>query len=148
MSRRAFESDTWATLELMPYALRYRLDRAGVKLSLAAWQTLSRDERLALCEHPVTTLADRDSLRVRCFALAARGTHPARPLDPAPDPPPWRGPAAFALARDRLAALGHPLPRDRWEALDDEAAYVLWRLADHAKDDGRLLAAARELGLP
>ena len=147
MTRFAFEDDTYATLDFMPYAARYRLDRAGVKLSLAAWQALPLAERAALCAHPVDADDDRASLRARCLQLGERVGHPAKELAPAPDPPPWRALDAFTRVAARFEALGRGLPRVRWEALDDEAAYTLWRLADPAKDDGRFAALAREVGL-
>ncbi len=143
MARFAFEEETWATLEFMPFALRYRLDRAGVKLPLAAWQKLPHDERVALCEHPVETPEQRDALRAQCTALGARSGHPAKAIEPSPEPPPWRSYEAFERVRARL---GHLL-RVRWEALSDERAYVLWRLSDPTKDEARFTAAAREFGL-
>ena len=144
MARYAFEEETYGTLEFMPFALRYRLDRAGVKLSLAAWQQLPHDERIALCEHPVDAPADRDALRARCLAHGERTGSPAKAIEPSPEPPPWRSYDAFEQVRSRLGRL----MRLRWEALDDEQAYVLWRLADPSKDADRFAAAAREFKLP
>jgi hypothetical protein len=147
MARFAFEDETFATLALMPFAVRYRLDRVGLKLSLAAWQELPVDERLALCEHPVDTDADRSTFYARCVRDADAAGFPAKPLAPATDPPPWRSDDAFAKVAARAEALGRSPARARWEALADEEAYVLWRLADPTKDEARFAAAAREFGL-
>jgi len=147
MTRFAFEDETWATLALMPFAVRYRLDRVGLKLSLAAWQTLPVDERLALCEHAVDTDAARTTFRARCVRDAEAAGAPAKALTPATDPPPWRSHEAFTRVAARAEALRGRPSRVRWEALADEAAYVLWRLADPTKDEARFAAAARELWL-
>ena len=39
-------------LALMPRSLRDKLDRVGIKLHLAQWQLLSREERQRLVEQP------------------------------------------------------------------------------------------------
>lgn len=147
MTRFAFEDETFATLALMPFAVRYRLDRVGLKLSLAAWQALPLDERVALCEHPVDADTDRATFLARCVRDAELAGSPAKALAAATDPPPWRSLEAFAQVAARAEALGRRPSRVRWEALADEAAYVLWRLADPTKDEARFAAAARELGL-
>lgn len=147
MTRFAFEDETFATLALMPFAVRYRLDRVGLKLSLAAWHELPVDERLALCEHPVDSADDRAAFRARCMRDADATSAPAKPLAPATDPPPWRSLEAFTQVAARAEALGRRPARVRWEALADEQAYVLWRLADPTKDEARFAAAAREFGL-
>jgi len=147
MARFTFEEETWATLEFMPFALRYRLDRAGVKLPLAAWQKLPHDERVALCEHPVGSLEQRDALRARCLAHGEHTGAPAKAVDPSPDPPPWRSDDAYSRVAARSLALGPTPSRARWEALSEEQAYVLWRLADPTKDEARFTAAAREFGI-
>lgn len=147
MARLPFEDETYATLEFMPFAVRYRLDRVGLKLSLAAWQELPVAERHALCEHPVDTDDARADFLARCIRDAAATSAPAKPIAPVTDPPPWRTFEAFTRVVARFESFGRIPMRVRWEALPDESAYVLWRLADPTRDVDRFAAAARAFGL-
>ena len=62
------------SLELMSRAVRDKLDRVGIKLHLAEWQRLTRDERLRLRDQPCDGSAEieryradlEEMVRVRC----------------------------------------------------------------------------------
>jgi hypothetical protein len=145
MAGTFFDEDEGLSLEYMPLTMRYRLDRAGVKLSLKAWQALPYETRRALCEHPVDTEALRETLRTRCVAIGEQTGVPATFIQPAEDPPPWRTHGACDRVLTRAEATGTSFARAQWEALSDEHAYILWRLADPAKDGARFVAALRAL---
>jgi hypothetical protein len=143
----AFETEIDAALTFMPLALRYRLDRAGLKASLAAWQALSPAQRRRLLDAPASTDAD-----VAAFALALRsaltevGHHPTS-LPPLPSPPPWRESAALDAASAWAGELGLPFDRTRWAALDDVQRYALYRLSTSRKSPDAFRAALGELRL-
>lgn len=64
----AFESDFVATLGCVPMAVRFKLDRCGVKLTLREWSRLTTDHRqellLAACHSENETTAYRTMLLV------------------------------------------------------------------------------------
>ena len=119
--RFAFEGTTNETLEYMPLDVRRKLDLAGRKLGLAAWQALSLEDRRALCEaDELADLVDR----------LAPGTPSIPPSAP------WREPEAATSVPRRAG-----FPAERWPALDDAARYALWKVSDTTK----LAAAVAEL---
>ena len=80
-----FESDVYATLELVPMSVRRKLDLAGVKLHLNQWQALSRTERLVVSHFPADSPEEREVLSAflaeavnRCGCGGLSTTAPAR----------------------------------------------------------------------
>lgn len=143
--RAALGSD----LEFIPLDVRYRLDIAGVKLSLAAWQSLDLEERAALCVRPVSTADEIAEFASRVERLAASHNHTTSRLEPAPSPRPWAGESAFATVSARATELTRrTLDAARWSALDDEQRYVLTKTADQAKRPERFIEAFEEIVAP
>lgn len=126
-------------LELIPLAVRRKLDVAAVKIGLEAWQSLERWQRRILCEMPVDDGPEREEYRQVVVGLLGGR---ASPLPPAREE--WRD---FASLSGRIAARGLTLTRERFDSLDDEARYALHKLSDPRRDPSRLTAAFLELGL-
>ena len=142
----SFDRDAHEALDLLPFAVRRRLDLAGVKLSLQGWQALPLDDRRALRDARVETDAEVAVFAARLQTAAARHQISLSPLPDLPATPPWRSTAVPAPLRARIEALGAALDDETWAALDDEDRYALFRLAEKKRDPGRLEAALRELG--
>jgi hypothetical protein len=137
--RFAFEGDLDRTLEFIPIAVRRKLDLAGLKLSLAAWNRMTRAEKLAVCNLPVDGDGDLEVYREALAGFAERAGDPAAPLPGGPvDPRTWR---------DLPEPLAGRVDPGRWSNLSDEARYVVARLCDPRKSKEKLEAALRELGL-
>ncbi len=144
--RFAFEGDDMhVSLSCVPTAVRRKLDLAALKISLAGWQALSREERLALCHLPVDTPEDLDVYREVLRGFAARAGVPLKPLVPA-DPASWTATAVIARLRDRLGS-DAVIDEARVKALDEEERYTLVKLAAPEREPDKLLTAARELGV-
>jgi len=60
--RFEFEKDVYETFDLVPMAVRRKLDLLGLKLHLKQWQSLSRPERLIVCHFPVDCAEEIDVL--------------------------------------------------------------------------------------
>ena len=60
--RFEFEKDVYESLDLVPMAVRRKLDLLGLKLHLKQWQSLSRSERLVVCHFPVGSAEEMDVL--------------------------------------------------------------------------------------
>lgn len=141
----AFEAELYDTLEFMPLPMRYRLDVAGVKLSLAAWQLLARDEREALCAHPVASPSELALFVARVTQGAAAVGRPVSALAPETVPPSWSRDDARDAVIARAHSLGVRLDGARWAALSDLQRYALAKVSAPGKRDDRFLAALAEL---
>jgi hypothetical protein len=137
--RFAFEEDLHRTLEFIPIAVRRKLDLAGLKLSLAAWNRFIRAEKLAVCHLPVDGEGDLEVYREALTGFAARAGEPVAELPEGPlHPRSWR---------ELPPSLEGRIDPDRWSQLSDEARYVVVKLTDPRKRKEKLEWALRELGL-
>ncbi|HEU4536550.1 MAG TPA: nitrate reductase associated protein [Polyangiaceae bacterium] len=143
----AFETEIDAALTYMPLALRYRLDRAGLKASLAAWQALPPDRRRRLLDAPAASDADVAAFALALHEALAEAGHAPSALPPLPSPPPWRAPAALDAALAWAGELGLPFAPARWNTLDDLRRYALYRLSASRKSPDAFRAALGEFGL-
>jgi hypothetical protein len=141
-----FEDEVHQSLSCVPMAVRRKLDRVGVKISLAQWQQLGRGERLAICHLPVADAAECDAVRIfideavrnRCGV----GTKelPAE-IRRAAEPP--ANPSATLV--ERAGALGVALGQADWDRLDADERYALIKLGGGAEPSHNLPAALHEL---
>lgn len=71
----AFENDFVRSLRCVPMAVRLKLDRSGVKLTLRQWSRFTRDDRHNLLEARCSTPAEVAAYRQRLIDLVAQRTH-------------------------------------------------------------------------
>lgn len=112
---------------LVPMAGRRALDRAGLKLSLRAWQGLSLPVR-----EMVVRLGEEGEVDVERVRWLLEGADPApEPIDALPDPAPDAVPPDLraALAPDRA------LTDEQWRALTPLGRYVLASYARRGRLD-------------
>jgi hypothetical protein len=145
----AFESDFVATLRCIPMAVRFKLDRCGIKLSLRQWSRFTADDRRGLlmrrCVDKAETAAYRDAL---IALVAVRANEIARPLA---EPPcgRWREirrvPSPVIVYAGEL---GVRAPNeDEWAALTTLQRFALIKLSRDNHDNLNFLPALREFGL-
>ena len=127
------EADT--ELTLLPMASRRALDAAGLKLSLASYQTLAHADRRELVKLGAAETVDVAAVRV----LVARASgEPAKQLPRVVEPPDLPEALVEALAPERtLSQLG-------WRALSPLDRYVLDKLQRNGKTE-RLRVAFDEI---
>jgi hypothetical protein len=141
-----FEDEMHHNLACVPMAVRRKLDRVGVKVSLEQWQALARHERLAVCHLP--TGSDDECEAVRTFveeSVKARAGTATKPLSDeikrSADPP--AAPPARLIENARAA--GVTLSQPIWDRLDADARYALIKLGGGADQSHNFVAALREL---
>jgi hypothetical protein len=146
--RFAFEGAVHETLDTVPIAVRRKLDLASIRISLFGWRALPWEDRLSLCHLPVDTAEDVAVYREVLMRFTART---GIPVDRLPRAPGGRRAWSLTEVLSRLdvqlgteEALG--IDRRRLASLSDEERYALFKLADPARDPGRLRAALLELG--
>ncbi|MGD0073919.1 MAG: nitrate reductase associated protein [Candidatus Binataceae bacterium] len=129
-----FEHDIYETLDLVPMAVRRKLDHIGIKVGLEQWRMLSRGERLAICHLPVNLEEECEALRVfvreavKRLTGAEPKTIPAaeRTLaDPPAEPP--------SLLVEHAREAGFVLDENAWNKLDADARYALVKMGARAK---------------
>lgn len=145
----AFESDFVATLRCVPMAVRFKLDRCGIKLSLRQWSRFTRDDRQALLTRPCGGEAETAAYRAVLVALVMlRANEIARPLA---EPPcgRWedrRQVAPVVAGHARILGVAPP-SLGEWAALTTLQRFVLIKLTRDNHDNINFLPAMREFGL-
>ena len=144
--RFKFEDEVHHSLACVPMAVRRKLDRVGVKVSLEQWQSLAQHERLAICHLPTASGEECDALRtfleetVRArsgAATKALSDKVKRSAEPPPKPP-------ERLVENAQAA-GIMLSQVVWERLDADERYALIKLGGGAEQSHNFMTALREL---
>ncbi|HZP45799.1 MAG TPA: nitrate reductase associated protein [Candidatus Binataceae bacterium] len=145
--RFKFEDEVHQTLSCVPMAVRRKLDRVGVKLSLEQWQQLGRGERLAICHLPINDDEEIDALRLfireavkdRCGGATPKELpdEVRAAADPPAHPP--------ALLVERARDVGITLGEREWARLDSDERYALIKLGAGAEPSHNLAAGLREL---
>jgi hypothetical protein len=146
MRQFQFEADIYKSLDCVPMAARRKLDGAGVKVSLEQWKSLSRSERIAICEMPAESANETAALRdfVSQVVMTRHGTAPKvlaeekRALARPPSSPP-----AELVAR--AARFGFNLTQSEWDLIDDDERYALVKLGGSGDESHNLWAALSEL---
>lgn len=144
--RFGFEDEMHQSLACVPMAVRRKLDRAGVKISLKQWQALAHHERAAVCHLPAGDDDERAALRdFLAGALTAREAGATKPLPAAeisaadpPDEPPAR-------LIDNARATGVTIGAGEWSRLDADERYALIKLGGGVERSHNFRAALKEL---
>lgn len=136
---RAYEDDETRALTLMPMEMRRRLDLAGLRVSLAAWQAMDLGTRAALRAHAVDDAAARADLAARVRRACDAVALPAK--EEAPGPCAYESAEAWELVRARAASAGASLDAIAWSGLHPEHRYALHHLASPKRELSRFRAA-------
>jgi len=141
----SFEDEIHQNLGCVPMAVRRKLDRVGIKISLAQWQALRLGERLALCHLPVESSDECEAVRVFASeAVEARSGSGVKPLPESSrlnaDPP--AHPPARLVEHARIE--GFTLNQPLWDRLDSDERYALIKLGDTETPSHNLPAALAE----
>jgi hypothetical protein len=144
--RFKFEDEVHHSLACVPMAVRRKLDRVGVKVSLEQWQALAQHERLAVCHLPTASDEERDVLRgfiEEAVRLRSGGATKLLPDEVRRSAEPPAAPPA-RLIENALAA-GVTLNQPAWDRLDADERYALIKLGGSAEQSHNFAAALREL---
>ena len=147
-----FEQDSRYALRRIPMVMRFNLDACGIKISLTAWITLSRDEREELVAMPCRSESEREHYRKSLAAVFAQ--HADNPdavieLVEIDAEPAWKNSAALPQnMNDSLQELGLPFPSiAQWAALSELQRFALIKLTRSGHKNANLLPAMKEFGL-
>jgi len=140
-----FEHEIYETLDLVPMAVRRKLDQIGIKIGLEQWRMLGRGERLAICHLPVNLEEECEALRVFVQEAVKRVTGAEPQILPAAEraiaDPPGEPPA---LLVERAQTAGFVLDETSWSRLDADARYALIKMGAGKAVSQSFTAALRE----
>ncbi len=147
-----FEQDGRYPLRRIPMIMRFNLDACGIKISLTAWITLSRDEREQLINMPCTSEAESNVYRERIIAmLAPHADNPDAAIEFVETEMSQAWKDRHAIPQTVLATLMElalPAPTlAQWSALSDLQRFALIKLTRSGHKNASLLPALKEFGL-
>jgi len=145
----AFEDDFVASLRCIPMAVRLKLDRSGIKLSLRQWSRFTKGDRQALLDLPCRTAVEVAAYRERLVELVAlRAKEAAKPLADPPAPLWESASAAPHIVASFAASVGVTPPSARaWGELSELQRFALIKLTRDNHDNVNFVPAMREFGL-
>ena len=145
----AFESDFVDTLRCVPMAVRLKLDRCAIKLSLRQWSRFTHEDRQQLLEIPCRTDLQIGAYRGKLITLIAlQAREPAKPLVDPPAPL-WEEASAPPPAVNHFARCAGVTPPTNaaWRALGELQRFALIKLTRDSHDNVNFIPAMREFGL-
>lgn len=134
-----FEGPSTIDLSLIPLSIRYKLDRAEIKLHLVQWQKISRDDRQRLLDTPCSTAIEIAAYRTLLSQIIERyfdappTSHPLSKEEPWADRSRW---PQVVIEQNEKQSIALP-PVTQWQALsemDRHALFVLGR-SKHAHQE-------------
>lgn len=142
-----FEADFASGLRCIPMAVRYKLDLAGVKVSLKDWVKLTAEERQALLAQPCSSADQVRAFGTRTIeTIASRVGHDPQPLPPV-DASIWTEPGEPPSSVRELAACeGIVISTDAWARLSALQRFALVKLSRPSHKNESFRPALREFG--
>lgn len=144
----AFESDFVATLRCVPMAVRFKLDRIGVKLTLKQWSRFTQSDRRDLLTMACVTSAEIAAYKARVLELVTLRTGEQAAGLPEPVVPVWEVVDAIpeaVTAFARLKGIRTPDIED-WAEFSELERFVLVKLSRDNHDNVNFIPALREFG--
>ncbi len=130
-------------------AVRFKLDKCGIKLSLAAWQLLAEDKRREFLCAPCDNAADIAGYRQDLCFLVEESTGDKPRSIPIAEHPPWAAGDFPEEIRRAMAELKlPPLSSMQWRTLTGLQRFALLKLSRAGRDHRDLGSALREFGVP
>jgi hypothetical protein len=145
-----FEVESSEDLTYIPMAVRFNLDRFGLRVSLAQWQMLPYEDRKLLARFPVEEDAALEpNFDHALFEMLRTHAHVEPEWFTPEEAPAWRRTDAVpegVLRQTTLAGLRAPAV-DQWARLDPFRRYVLAKLSRKPEANHDFIPAMKEFGL-
>lgn len=141
-----FETDFAGSLRCIPMAVRFRLDHAGIKLSLRQWCRFTHADREKLLTLPCRTASEIDQYQQVLIELIATKAHEqAKRVSIEPDPEWARTGEVPPRVIERSALLGIAPPTgQQWLAMTPLQRFALLKLTRDGHDNANFIPALRE----
>lgn len=144
----AFEAELEADLTYIPMAVRFKLDKCGIKLSLDDWQLLPERRRRELLNAPCGDTPAIASFRATLCGIVKEFAGSEPPTIATAEHPAWADDDVPEQLASAAAARGLPSPSPaQWRMLAAVQKFALVKLSRAGRDHRNLGAALREFGL-
>jgi hypothetical protein len=144
-----FEQDFAGSLRCIPMAVRFKLDRCGIKLSLRQWSRFAPEERNRMLQLPCEGGGDIAAYRRELEELIQlRSTQPPEYL-PVEVQPAWAEEASVPgqVIEFALEVEVSPPSSAQWASLSTLQRFTLLKLSRAKHDNVNFVPAMREFGL-
>jgi hypothetical protein len=144
-----FEQDFAGSLRCIPMAVRFKLDRCGIKLSLRQWSRFGPEERNRMLRLPCERREDIEAYRRELEELIQlRSTQPPEYL-PIEIEPPWADGSTVPeqVVEYAVVLQVNPPSSGQWAALSPLQRFALLKLSRAKHDNVNFIPAMREFGL-
>lgn len=141
-----FETDFAGSLRCIPMAVRFKLDHAGIKLSLNQWCRFTADDRQQLLTLPCRTAADIQRYQRTLIELIATKAHEQAKHVVVEADPEW---ARTGRVPPRVVDHSHQLGVDpptgrQWAGMTPLQRFALLKLTREGHDNANFIPALRE----
>lgn len=145
----AFESDFVVSLRCIPMAVRFKLDRCGIKLSLRQWSRFTPADRRALLHAAISSDSEVDAYRDALVdVISARSDEPAKALATPPCRSWENGDHVPEVVTAYARSIGLPPPAaPDWARLTELQRFVLVKLTRDNHDNVNFAPAMLEFAL-
>jgi hypothetical protein len=144
----AFESELERSLQFIPMAVRLKLDRCGVKLSLSEWSRFPEGNRRNLLQAPCNDPAEVARYRQALCRLIQDAVGGEPQLIPVAEHQPWDDADVPGQVANKTAEMGiNPPTSAQWHRLTTLQRFALVKLTRDANDHRNFVPALREFGL-
>ena len=143
-----FESELVTNLTYIPIAVRFKLDKCGIRLSLVQWNQLPESERRKLLKAPCANSVDIASYgqALRRLIKEVIGDDPQPTQITAA--PAWEEVELPRQIADKARQMGIPAPSsEQWRGLTTLQRFALLKVSRPSGDSRNLAPALREFGL-
>ena len=144
-----FEEDFMENnIRCIPMIIRFKMDRAGIKLKLSEWSRFNTEERILLAK--MKCESDEEVLTYRCYLRSLIRTYTGREGTQLEieHSPLWRNTGSLPGMLDhKLAELGWGVSVAQWKSLTDLQRYALLKLCRPGHENKNFPKAMREFRL-
>ena len=145
----SFEEDfVEKNIRCIPMIVRFKMDRAGIKLQLSEWNRFSGEEKIRLAKSACTTKDEINKYRDYLAGLVKERTgKEATGLDVDKNPA-WTDRNSIPrMLNEKLEALGWKLTGDQWTGLTDLQRFALIKLCREGHENENFPRAMKEFRL-
>jgi hypothetical protein len=137
-----WEVDSYAPLDWIPQAVRFKLDGIGAKIGLKQWQDLTMAHRQNLLDLPIESLTEKDAWRNKLHSfLAADKAGNAREMTPVES---WK---LNVETQEQWKSVGYSLTPETWSKWNEFERFLAMKTAFSKSSQVPMREIAQHLGL-
>lgn len=132
-------------MRCIPMIVRFKMDKAGIKLKLAEWSKFKREERIGLALMPCTTPDEIKLYSEDLIGLIKKYTDNEVTFLEADNNPEWADLTKVpAILENYSRRLGHEFSSDQWKTLTNLQRFALIKLCKEGHENRNLPRAMQE----